>query len=452
MTQQKNASYRVPTASGSQSLDLFTAEQEFLSPGIQRIAQLARLTMSHGAGATLTDVDGNRYLDFYAGVTVASLGHAHPQLVAAMEEQIRKVIVGSFTTENRAKLLELIASLTPGELTKTQLYSGGAEAVEAAIRLAKSYTKKFEVVGFWGGFHGKTGRVMGLIGDESKQGWGPLPGGTHLVPYADCYRCPFNLRYPDCGMFCLDFMRQSIKKSTAGSLAAIIVEPIQGTAGNIVPPPEFLPGVQDIAHEVGALLIVDEIITGFGRTGTMFASEHTGVVPDIMTIGKGMGGGFPVSGLISTSEITAATPFSKPSSSSSSYGGNPLAATAALATIQTIVRDKLVEHTAQVGALMLDGLRALQEKYEFIGDVRGKGLLIGVDLVKDRDTKEELSSQVTERIFQEALKRGLLMMGYFPRMRLNPPLVITAAQVQEGIDILDEVFQCIADEVDYRHV
>jgi 4-aminobutyrate aminotransferase-like enzyme len=253
-------------------------------------------------------------------------------------------------------------------------------------------------------------------------------------------------------MFCLDFMRQSIKKSTAGSIAAIIVEPIQGTAGNVVPPPEFLPGVKDIAHEVGALLIVDEIITGFGRTGTMFASEHTGVVPDIITIGKGMGGGFPVSGLVSTSEITAATPFSKPSASSSSYGGNPLAATAALATVQTIVRDKLVEHTAQVGAVMLEGLRALQEKYEFIGDVRGEGLLIGVDLVKDRGTKEELSSQVTERIFQEALKRGLLMMGYFPRMRLNPPLVITAEQVQEGIDILDEVFQCIADEVDYRHV
>jgi len=272
---------------------VFTAEQEFLSPGIQRIAQLARMTMSHGEGATLTDIDGNRYIDFYAGVTVASLGHAHPQLVAALEAQIRKVIVGSFTTENRAQLLELIASLTPGELTKTQLYSGGAEAVEAAIRLAKSYTKKFEVVGFWGGFHGKTGRVMGLIGDESKQGWGPLPGGTHLVPYADCYRCPFNLRYPDCGMFCLDFMRQSIKKSTAGSIAAILVEPIQGTAGNVVPPPEFLPGVKEIAQEVGALLIVDEIITGFGRTGKMFASEYTGVVPDIMTIGKGMGGGVP---------------------------------------------------------------------------------------------------------------------------------------------------------------
>src|SRR5262249_45179041 len=291
MTQQKNAPYSMPAASGSQSLAVFTAEQEFLSPGIQRIAQLARLTISHGAGATLTDVDGNRYLDFYAGVTVASLGHAHPQLVAALEEQIRKVIVGSFTTENRAKLLELIASLTPGELTKTQLYSGGAEAVEAAIRLAKSYTKKFEVVGFWGGFHGKTGGVMGLIGDEWKQKWGPLAPGTHLVPYADCYRCPFKLSYPDCGMFCLDFVRQSLKTTTGGQIAAIIIEPIQGTAGNVVPPPEFLPGIADIARENEALLIADEMITGFGRTGAMFGCEHTETQPDIMTIGKGLGCG-----------------------------------------------------------------------------------------------------------------------------------------------------------------
>lgn len=452
MTQRKNAEPCVSTVPGPTSLALFTAEQQFLSPGVQRIALLSRLTMSHGEGATLTDVDGNRYIDFYAGVTVASLGHAHPQLVAALEGQLRKLMIGSFTTVDRYKLLELIASLTPGELTKTQLYSGGAEAVEAALRLARAYTKKHEVIGFWGGFHGKTGRVMGLIGDASKHGWGPLPGGTHLVPYADCYRCPFNLRYPDCGLACLDFMRQSMHHSTAGSVSAIIVEPVQGTAGNVVPPPEFLPGVQDIAREIGALLIVDEIITGFGRTGKMFGCDHTGVVPDIMTIGKGMGGGFPVSGLVSTAEITAATPFSKPSASSSSYGGNPLAATAALTTIQTIVREHLVEHTARVGALMLDGLRALQEKYAFLGDVRGQGLLLGLDLVKDRQTKEPLAPQVTERIFHEALRRGLLLMGYFPRVRINPPLVITEEQAREGIDILDEVFQCITEEVDYTHV
>jgi 4-aminobutyrate aminotransferase/(S)-3-amino-2-methylpropionate transaminase len=452
MTEQKKAGERVASWPGLASLTLFTAEQEFLAPGVQRIALLSRLAMSHGEGAYLFDVDGNGYLDFYAGVTVASLGHAHPQLIAALEQQMRKLMIGSFSTENRRALVELIASLAPGDLRKTQFYSGGAEAVEAALRLARSYTKKHEVIGFWGGFHGKTGRVLGLIGDESKQGWGPLPGNTHLVPYADCYRCPFDLHYPDCGLACLDFMRRSIKNNTAGSISAIIIEPMQGTAGNVAPPPEFLPGVQDIAREVSALLIVDEIITGFGRTGKMFGCEHTGVTPDIMTIGKGMGGGFPVSGLVSTDEITSAPPFSKPSASSSSYGGNPLAAAASLATIRTIVQDGLAEHAARVGALMLDGLRALQEKYAFLGDVRGQGLLLGLDLVKDRRTKEPLSPRVTERIFQEALRRGLLLMAYFHRVRINPPLIITLEQAQEGIDILDEVFHSIAEEVDYKHV
>jgi 4-aminobutyrate aminotransferase-like enzyme len=184
----------------------------------------------------------------------------------------------------------------------------------------------------------------------------------------------------------------------------------------------------------------------------MFGCDYAGVVPDIMTIGKGMGGGFPVSGLVSTAEIMSATPFSKPSASSSSYGGNPLAATASLATLQTIIEENLVQHTARVGAILLDELRLLQEKYAFIGDVRGKGLLIGLDLVKDRTTKEPLAPQVTERIFHEALRRGLLLMGYFHRVRINPPLVITEEEVREGVDILDEVFHCISDEVDYQHV
>ena len=269
-----------------------------------------------------------------------------------------KVTVGSFTTENRVALLRLIASLTPGALNRTQLYSGGAEAVEAAIRLAKSYNKKFEILSFWGGFHGKTGGVLGLIGDRFKKHWGILHPGLHLAPYADCYRCPFDMAYPGCGMFCLDFVRKIIENNTAGSLSAIIVETMQGTAGNIIPPPEFLPGLVEIARENGALLIADEMITGFGRTGMMFGSNHTGIIPDIMTIGKGMGGGFPVSGLVSTDEITAGEPFSRPSSSSSSYGGNPLASTAALATIRTILDESLVENSREVGDHLLKGTPA----------------------------------------------------------------------------------------------
>ena len=340
--------------------------------------------------------------------------------------------------------MKLLAELAPGAIRRTQLYSGGAEAVEAAIRLAKAYTKKYEVVGFWGGFHGKTGGVLGLIGDEWKQKWGPLPGGTYQVPYADCYRCPFQLTYPGCGMFCLDFIRESVKKTTAGMIAAVLVEPMQGTAGNVVPPPEFLPGVRDIARENDALLIADEMITGFGRTGKLFGCEHTGVEPDVMTIGKGFGNGFPVSGLMSTDAITSAQPFARPSASSSSYGGNPLAATAALTTVHAILDERLVDNAARVGAVLLRELRGLQEKYEFIGDVRGAGLLVGMDLVKDRRSKEPLSREVSEDIFLGALRRGLILMGYFSRVRINPPLILTESEARDGVAILDEVFAEIA--------
>ena len=449
----KAASKKAPAGApipGPKSQALFEAEKAFIAPGLQRIAQLSQLTMVEGRGCTLIDADGNEYLDFFAGVAVASLGHSHPRFVAGLVNQIQRLAVGSFTNEPRLALLKLLAELAPGALKRTQLYSGGAEAVEAAIRLAKSYTKKHEVVGFWGGFHGKTGGVMGLIGDEWKQKWGPLAPGTHLVPYADCYRCPFKLQYPECGMFCLDFIRQSLKTTTAGLIAAIIVEPMQGTAGNVIPPAEFLPGLAEIARENNALLIADEMITGFGRTGAMFGCEHTATQPDVMTIGKGLGSGFPVTGLISTDEITASLPFAKPSSSSSSYGGNPLAATAALTTIETIIDERLVDNAERVGAVLLDELRRLQEKYEFIGDVRGSGLLIGMDLVKDRSTKEPLSSAVSEQIFLGALRRGLLLMGYFPRVRINPPLILTESEARDGVAILDEVFAEVARAGSYR--
>jgi 4-aminobutyrate aminotransferase-like enzyme len=429
---------------------LHADERELIAPGLQRIAQLSELAFASGSGCTLVDVDGNEYLDFFAGVAVASLGHSHPRFVAAVREQLESLIVGSFTSEVRLRLLKLLASLAPGSLRRTQLYSGGAEAVEAALRLAKAYTKKHEVVGFWGGFHGKTGGVIGLIGDEWKQGWGPLPGGTYQVPYADCYRCPFKLTYPQCGMYCLDFVRQSLRVTTGGAIAAIIVEPMQGTAGNVVPPPEFLPGVRDIAREHDALLIADEMITGLGRTGRMFGCEHTGVEPDVMTIGKGLGNGFPVSGIMSTDEITAARPFANASASSSSYGGNPLAAAAALATVETIVDDGLAENAGRVGAVLLRELRHLQDRYELIGDVRGAGLLIGLDLVKDRRTKEPLGREVCERIFLGALRRGLLLMGYFSRVRINPPLVLTETQARDGVAILDEVFAEVSADGSHR--
>lgn len=435
---------------GPKSIEIFDQEQRHIAPGRQRISLLAGVAFDHGEGASLTDADGNTYIDFFAGVAVASLGHAHPRMASALARQAARLTVGTFATRERAEAFKLLSDAAPGKLKRSHLYSGGAEAVEAALRLARSYTKKHEVVAFWGGFHGKTMGVLGLVGDESKQGYGPLPGGRYQVPYADCYRCPFKLEHPSCGLACVDFARQQIKNSSAGEVAAILVEPMQGTAGNVIPPDDWLPAIASLAKDLGALLIADEMITGFGRTGKMWGVEHSGVAPDAITIGKGMGSGFPVSGVLLSEEIGKAEPFGKPSASSSSYGGNPLAAVAVSETLKTIRDEHLVENSRKVGAVILSRLRRLQEKYEFIGDVRGKGLLIGIELVRDLKTKELLGKKVTEHIFKEALKRGLVTMSYFPRIRINPPLVITEAQAEAGVAILDEVFAEVRDHVDWR--
>jgi 4-aminobutyrate aminotransferase/(S)-3-amino-2-methylpropionate transaminase len=435
---------------GPKSQQIFDAEQRYIAPGRQRISLIAGIALDHGDGATLTDVDGNVYLDFVAGIGVASLGHAHPALVNGLARQAGRLMVGTFATAERAEAFRLLTEIAPPNLTRAHLYSGGAEAVEAALRLARSVTKKHEAVSFWGGFHGKTGGVMGLIGDESKHGYGPFPGGQYLVPYADCYRCPFKLKYPSCGLHCVDFARQQIRNSSAGAIAAIVAEPMQGTAGNVIPPDDWLMAVKSVAQEFEAMLIADEMITGLGRTGTMWGIEHSGVDTDILTAGKGMGAGFPVSAVLMSEEISHAEPFSKPSASSSSYGGNSLAAVAVAQTIKTIREENLVENSRRIGAMMLSRMLQLKEKYEFVGDVRGRGLLIGLDLVRDNATRRELSRQVMEIIFKEALKRGLLVMGYFPRIRINPPLVITEGQAEAGVEILDEVFAYVRDHVDWR--
>ncbi|HUA34919.1 MAG TPA: aspartate aminotransferase family protein [Candidatus Binataceae bacterium] len=435
---------------GPKSQEIFADEQAHIAPGRQRISLLAGVAFDHGEGATLTDADGNTYVDFFAGVAVASLGHAHPGYAKAIGDQVARLNVGTFATKERAEAFKLLGEVAPSNLKRAHLYSGGAEAVEAALRLARSATKKHEVVSFWGGFHGKTYGVMGLIGDESKQGYGPLPGGRYQVPYADCYRCPFKLKHPSCGLACVDFAREQVKNSSAGEVAAVLVEPMQGTAGNVIPPEDWLPAIKSMAKDLGAMLIADEMITGFGRTGKMWGVEHSGVDPDIVTVGKGMGSGFPVSGVLLSDELGKAEPFGKPSASSSSYGGNPLAAVAVSETIKTIRKEKLVDNSRTVGDKMLRRLREFVEKYEFVGDVRGKGLMIGLDLVRDRDSKQLLNKKVTEHIFLECLKRGLVSMSYFPRIRINPPLVITEEQADAGVDILDEVFSEVADHIDWR--
>ena len=318
---------------GPKSRALREREDAHIAPGLQGYAIMAGIAVDRAEGSAVTDVDGTTYLDFIGGIGVNALGHGHPRVSAAIAEQVQRASVGSFTSEARVDLVERLAAHAPqGGLHRVQLYSSGAEAVESALRLAKSHTKKNEFVSFWGAFHGKTMGVLSLMGSTFKDGLGPMVPGAHLIPYADCYRCPLQLEHPSCGVACAEVGRKQLKLATAGSVAAIIAEPMQGTAGNIVPPDDFLPAVRSIADELGALFIADEMITGFGRTGRYWGHEHSGVRADIVTIGKAFGGGFPLSGVLTTDAISQAKPWSNPSGSSSSYGGNPLGAAAGSAS------------------------------------------------------------------------------------------------------------------------
>jgi 4-aminobutyrate aminotransferase-like enzyme len=431
---------------GPRSRAIVERERRVAAAGMQGFALYAGLAMARGQGTTLIDEDGQEYIDFIAGITIGSVGHCHPHYVEALKRQVEKLTFGSFTTETRTRFLETLASLTPEGLTRIQMFSGGAEAVEAALRLAKAATGKREVIGFWGGFHGKTGGVLGLLGSDFKHHLGPFLPGQHLTPYADCYRCPLRLTYPDCGIACADYVRDVIRHQTGGEIAAIIVEPVQGTAGNIVPPEGFLRAIQQVAKEAGALLICDEMITGVGRTGAMWGSDHDQVVPDIMTVGKGVGGGFPLSAVISTEELTSKKPWSNPSASSSSYGGNPLAAAAGLASLEIILKENLVKNADRVGAVMLKRLEGLKEKYRVVGEVRGRGLLLGIELVKDRRTKEPLGKDVTQALYKECLRRGLAAMTYSATVRINPPLIISEETALAGLAILDEALEAVVRE------
>ncbi len=431
---------RIITVPGPKSRALFEAEAKYLAPGTQSVALFSQLCIDRGEGAILYDVDGNGYTDLLAGVGVASLGYAHPKYVAAMSKQVGRIHIGSFTTEHRAALVKLLADITPGDLNRTQLYSSGAEAVEAALRLAKSKTKKQEVIGFWGGFHGKTGGVLPLLGSNFKHQLGPLMPGSYSAPYASCARCVFDKTFPSCEWHCVSFLRKKIEVETTNNVAAILVEPIQGTAGNIIPPPGYIGMLRRLADEIGALLICDEMLTGFGRTGKMFAIEHEAVLPDVITVGKGFGGGFPMSGIIAREDVAFAKPFANPSGSSSSYGGNPLAAAAARVAVETILEENLVENARRVGEVMLAEMQAWEKEIPIVSDVRGRGLMIGMDLVVP-GTRTLLDKKQTRWIFDTLLSRGVLAMIYNPEVRINPPLVIREEQALSALAIMKDVLR-----------
>lgn len=433
---------------GPKSRELRAREDAHIAPGLQSYATMAGIVAESASGSVVTDVDGNAFLDFIGGIGVNALGHSHPSFVDAVAEQVGKLSVGSLTSSPRIELAERVARHAPGKgaVHRLQLYSSGAEAVESALRLAKSHTGKSEFVSFWGGFHGKTMGALSLMAGCGKSGYGPMVPGAHLLPYADCYRCPIGSTYPKCGIGCVELGRKQLKIASAGAIAAVVVEPMQGTAGNVIPPDDFLPAVKSIAKEHDALFIADEMLTGFGRTGRYFGVDHSGVTPDIVTIGKAFGGGFPLSGVLTTDEISRARPWSDPSGSSSSYGGNALGAAAGAAALRIIDDERLVDNSELVGGDMRRLMEPFVDEYPFVGHVGGRGLFLSIELVSDKVTKEPLSKGVTRQIFDECVRRGLLTMAYSPHFRIQPALTIDLATAKNGLEILRSVFDYVKSE------
>jgi 4-aminobutyrate aminotransferase-like enzyme len=421
---------------------MYEHEQELIAPGLQSVTQWSRVCFSHGRDCALYDLDGNVILDFMAGVAVCSIGHGHPVHAAAIADQAAKLAAGGFTSEPRVRLLEALRSILPPSLSRLQFYSGGAEAVEAALRLARCATGKSTVVGFWGGYHGKTDGTRPL--SEGEQiGYGVPSPGVVLVPFANPRYSPFGGE-SDSGERSVQFLREMIEHGTNRDVAAIIVEPIQGRGGNIVPLPGFLRAVRDVAREVGALFIADEMITGFYRTGPAFAFMHEDCIPDILVMGKGFGNGFPISGIATSETIARSEPWAKPSGSSSSYGGNALACAAALATVRVLREEHLGKNAAEVGAHMLRRLRRLVELSPIVGDVRGRGLLLGIELVQDHESRRPLTRGKVKEIFLALLSRGLLVMPSGSSVRINPPLTLTRELADAGCDILEETLVSVS--------
>lgn len=398
------------------------------------------LPLDHGDGMYVWDVDGNKYLDFFGGILTTSVGHNQPKVTERVREQVGKLIHSStlYPNENHIKLAEKMAEITPGKLQTSFFTNSGTEADETAVMLAKAYTGYQEVIALRHGYSGRSAMGMSLTGQAS---W--RIGGTHILgikhainPY--CYRCPLKLTYPECGVACAEDVEEVIKTTTSGRIAAFLAEPIQGVGGFVTPPPEYFKIVVDIIHHYGGLFICDEVQTGFGRTGEKwFGIEHWQVEPDIMTMAKGIANGFPMGNTITTSEI--AEGLVGQGLSLSTFGGNPVSTVASLATIEVMEEEANPQHVAEVGGHLRAGLEKLWNRYPVIGDVRGKGLMQGVELVKDRQSKEPAPTEVNF-LFEETRKRGLLIGKgglYSNVLRIAPPLTASKENVEEALEILD---------------
>ncbi|MGQ9731070.1 MAG: aspartate aminotransferase family protein [Candidatus Zipacnadales bacterium] len=428
---------------GPKSQQLHNRASRYMK-GYSSQVRLFPVAFARGHGVTLTDVDGNVYIDFSSGIYVTSLGHCHPKVTEAVQRAAGELMnCHDFTTPIKAQLLELLAEIAPGDLGGIQLYDAGTAAVEAGLRVSRAATGNFEFISFHRDFHGKTMGAVSLARLDRSQGL--RAPGFFLAPRAFCYRCAFHMTHPECNLHCLHYLDIVIEEETSGRVAAIVLEPIQGWAGSTVPPDDYLPALRQFCTERGILLFADEVLTCMARTGRMFCVEHWDVVPDVMTLGKGLGNGFPVTAMLVSDRFKEHV---EKISASTSYGGNPMACAAAVASIRVIQEEGLVERSAQLGELLLKRMGEMKERHPLIGDVRGKGCLLGIELVKDRTTREpaELEGQL---VYQKAFSKGLAWIPAGNVLRMSPPLIMEDDVALKAMDIIEESIAEVEAEFGY---
>ena len=401
-------------------------------------------------GSKVWDVEGKEYLDFAGGIAVMNVGHSHPKVISAIKKQAEKFTHTCFMVvpyESAVILAEKLCSVIPGNSEKAAMFvNSGAEAVENAIKIARYYTKRQAVIAFDGAFHGRTLLAMSLTSKVKpyKLGFGPFAPEVYRMPYAYCYRCPFNLEYPKCGVYCADYLEKFLKSNVDGeSVAALIVEPVQGEGGFIVPPPEYFPKLKKICENNGILFIADEIQSGMGRTGELFGISHWNIEADLTTVAKSLAAGLPLSAVVGKKEIMDSV---HPGGIGGTYGGNPIACASALAVFDIIETENLIDRAKELGKTLQERFDELKEEFEIIGDARGIGAMTALELVKDRSTKTPAVEEA-KSLVKYCYDMGLIILScgiYGNVIRFLMPLNIPKGELEKGLGILHDGLQYIS--------